>query len=531
MNRDQLKKRFLTEEDQAKFDEITQNILSQKGYNLDTILPKSEVLYLKTSANLGLGGASFDVTDEVHPYNKFMAERASKVIGLNVAGIDIIAPNINQPITETGGVFLEINAAPDFRMHIRPTKGVPRNVAKNLLDMLFPKGAKARVPIFSVTGTAGKTTVVNLLHRCLRLAGFHIGMTSTEALYIGTNIILKGDTTYPEHVAIVLKDPTIDCAILETSREGILRKGLGYQFADVGIFLNMFDEHVGQDDIKYLEDLAYAKSVVVEQVYDDGYSVLNADNEFVLDARDRVYGNVVLFSRFYENEEIRKHTQEGGKAVAIDRDSIFILDGSDKIRFLDLKEIPLTFDGKAKVNFDNILATIAALYAFGIDVDIIRKGLSEYYPNTKELPGRMNLIRVKNFDVLIDYAHSKVAFDYLKDFLGNFDEEKIGVLDAAGDRSDEEIKTLGRLAGETYNRIIFYEGIDCRGRKQGEIVNLLKQGALSAGFDESKISLFSKPKEAWEFALSLGGQGKIIVILTPTAEKTLEVIDEFRGRR
>jgi cyanophycin synthetase len=514
----------------VEIDEVTERLLFLNDLTLETILPEGKSLALKVSGNLRLGGSAIDVTEEVHPMNKFFAERAAKVIGLNIAGIDIITQDLKESILENTGSIIEVNAAPDFRMHLKPSIGKKRNVAENLLDMLFPENTKTRIPLFSITGTAGKTTTVNLLSYCLKLAGYLVGRTSTDGLFIGDKCLMKGDMTYPEHVALVLKDPTIDCGVLETSREGILRRGLGYKFADFGIVLNVDKDHIGgtgAENIRYIEDLAYAKSVVAEQVYDEGFVILNADNELVVEMAERVYSNIAYFSHFDNNQTVRLHVDKGGLAVVIDENILVILDASKRIEVLHIDKITLTFKGKAQVNYDNILATVAALYAFGLPVELIQTGLKTFYSEPSILPGRMNFITINDFKVLLDYAHNEIGFNRLKDFLKNHQEYKLGVVDAAGDRTDEDIIQLGKIAAETYDEIYLYEGFDLRGRKEGEIVSLLKKGVISTGFADEKVSVFQNPEKAWINALKQGKNGKLIVILSGRSEKTLEVIKNF----
>ncbi|MFH0864674.1 MAG: cyanophycin synthetase [Bacteroidota bacterium] len=512
-----------------EYDEITEKLISEKSYTPETILQQGEQLSLKISGNMKLGGSAKDVTDLVHPFNIFLAERAALVIGLNVAGVDFITNDISSPVNENGGVIIEVNAAPDFRMHMNPTVGIPRNVAANLVDILFPENAKTRIPVFSVTGTAGKTMMVSLLNYCLTREGYTTGMTTTDGLYIGGKCLMKGDMTYPEYVNLVLKDPTIDCAILETSREGILRRGLGYKFADFGIVLNMYDDHVGSDDIKYVEDLAYAKSVVAEEVYDTGFTILNADSSLVLEMRNRLYSKAVLFSKYDDNKEVLAHILKGEMAVYISENKIFLSNKTMASPIAELKNIPLTFGEKARFTYDQILATVACLAAHGLANEKISQYLTEFIPSFENIPGRMNLMDVKNFKVLLDNAHNYDNFKGLKEFLSYFKEEKIGVIDAAGDRNDEEIMKLGAVAAETYDEIIFYEGIDDRGRSQGEITALLKKGAAENNFPEEKIQISHNPHEAWLSGLKKGKENNIVVILSAIPSDTYQEIINFNS--
>ncbi len=357
----------------VEVDEITQKILSDKKYSMETILPENEIFSLKISGNMRFGGSSEDVTDDVHLMNKFLVERAAKVIGLNVAGIDIIAPNLVESVLENNGFVIGVNAAPDFRMHLKPTIGEPRNVAENLVNMLFQKKEKTRIPIFSVTGTKGKTPAVNLIKNCLKNSGYLVGLISSDGLFIGDNCLMKGDMTHPKSVSLVLKDPTIDVAVLETSREGILNYGLGYEFADFGVVLNLKEENI-EDDLEYLEDVAYAKSVVAEQVYDEGFTILNADYELVEEMRKRLYSNLILISKSNQNESVGIHSKKGGISVILDEKKVVILNGSNRIELIHLNDLPNDLKIKLENNFEILLGVVAALFAFGIEIEKIREG-------------------------------------------------------------------------------------------------------------------------------------------------------------
>ncbi|MFH1861421.1 MAG: cyanophycin synthetase [bacterium] len=365
----------------VEFDEITKRILTERGYRAETILPEGEELPLKVSGSMRSGGSSRDVTDDVHPMNRFLAERAAKVVGLNIAGVDIVTPNISASILDKGGAVIEVNAAPDFRMHLNPTLGVPRDVTRNVLDMLFPGGSKARIPIFSVTGSSGKTLTVSLLHHCLTLAGYICGTTTSNGLYIGDHRLKAGDMTFPEHAELTLKDPTINCAILETSVQGILYGGLGYEYADYGIVLNVQADETGVisgEDMSRAEDLAYAKSVVVEQVYKEGYSILNADDPQVLEMQARIDSNVLLFSHDYNNAAIRDHVSQGGAATVLDGQCIVLLRSSDRIELIHGNDLSPNWSEFPKPVGAAFLAAAGALCALGLDFDTLRESFKSF---------------------------------------------------------------------------------------------------------------------------------------------------------
>lgn len=512
----------------VEIDHITQRIITDRGDTLDTVLAEGVVLPLKNSGNMKLGGSSLDVTENVHPFNIFLAERAAKIIGLNVAGVDILSQDISQSLLPNNGVILEINAAPDFRMHLTPTFGKPRNVAMPFINMLFPDLSKTRIPIISLTGTVGKTTTAYLINYCLSKEGFKTGLTTTEGLYIANHCLKNGDMTFSDSAKLVLKDNTIDCAILETSREGVLRNGLGYKFADIGIVLNLHEEHVGHDDIKYIEDLAYAKSVVAEEVYDTGYTVLNADNELLCEMKERLYSKAILFAMSPLNPEIRLHLQQKGTAVYVENNSFVIHQFGNIKHVFDIAKMPLTYGGKATMMYENIMAAISCLFAFGLSPEKIMAHLYSFEPNMENLHGRMTFLEINNKRIFIDYAHNVISFQSLNGFLAQFEGRKIGVIDATGERLDEEIIELGEIAARFYDELYLYEGIDMRGRSSGQIVELLKRGVEATGYDLTKLHIEQSPEAAWTNAVKNANLTDLVVILTGRAEKTIEIIENIK---
>ncbi len=370
-------------------DESSRAILEDERLDSETILPKGRRLELKVSRSLKLGGSSEDVTDTVHPANRNLAERASRSIGLNVAGIDIVAPSISESILDSGGVIVDVSAAPDFRMHLMPACGRSRDVAAPFVDMLFQPGTKVRVPIVAITGTTGKTTAARLLEHCLARRGRRVGLACSEGLFVAGEALIRGEMSRFESAAITLGDRSIDCAVLEIPLETILDKGLGYEYADCGIVLNVEDEAKEFDELRNIEDVAYAKSVVAEQVYGEGFTVLNADCDLVLAMRERLYSKLVLFSRSDQNPEVKAHTDQGGLAVTIDRDYIIIRHDHQRTDLTHLDDIPLCGrDGERRL-LDAVLATVAALCAlslsaedgaFCFSADELRESLASFEP-------------------------------------------------------------------------------------------------------------------------------------------------------
>lgn len=506
----------------VEVDETTLNILKQNKLTLLSVLPFGSRLYLKHTGNMREGGSATDVTAIVNADNIFMAERAARIIGLNVAGVDVLSNDISKPMTENGGVIIEVNAAPDFRMHLNPTFNKPQPVARHFLNMLFPLNTTTRIPLFSVTGTAGKTITCFLLNYCLRNTNHKAGLTSTEGLYITDRRLIKGDMTDPESVSLVLKDPTIDCAVLETSLEGILRSGLGYRYADFGIVLNVLEDHIGSDDTEFIEDLAYAKAVVAEEVYASGFTILNAANPHTLAMLDRLYSKPILFcNELPHPPSLLKHIASGGAAVTLEGDDIKIYDKNQQFVIMQVKDVPLFFGGKALFMSDAVLAAIAALNAFGMTPELIKSNIGSFKPVFENLPGRLNLYEKEQFTLLIDYAHNPASFKALGGFIAHFDAPKTGILDTPGDRSDEQIRELGRIAAGMFNNVVVYEGVDNRGRESGAITKLLCEGFSESGFNMQNIKTAASHAEALALIPPMCNSGNFITLITACCDEAV----------
>jgi cyanophycin synthetase len=360
-------------------DALTQHIIAAAGYHPESVLPAKEVLVLKHSGSLRLGGAAVDVTDEIHGANCRLAERASQVVGLNVAGVDVIAPTLRSSILENGGKILEINSAPDFRMHLHPTAGRSRKVAESFMEMLFPQGRPTRVPIVSVTGSYGKAEAAGLIAHGLKASGHVTALAGSNGLQLSGQYLQTGDMTAPEQVQRILREPTIDSAVLETSVEGILGRGLGYHYAEVGIVLNLHPRKIDSDYAQDLADVAYAKSVVAEQIYDSGFAVLNAESELIMKMADRAGGRLVLFSRHDQHPRIQAHLRHGGLAAVVDRERLLICDGQQRIPVTEPTTVALLLAAlPGQYALDVILAATAALYAIGLVPANIRQALASY---------------------------------------------------------------------------------------------------------------------------------------------------------
>jgi cyanophycin synthetase len=516
---------------QITIDQFTQKMLDEKGYTLETIPPKGELVLLKPTANLSTGGTSTDVTDEVHPANIFMCERIAKIIGLDICGIDIMASDLRTPVTENGGAILEVNAAPGFRMHIEPSEGLGRNVAEPVVDMLFPKGSAGRIPIIAITGTNGKTTTTRLTAHIAKSAGKKVGYTTSDGVYIQNQLMMKGDCTGPVSSTFVLKDPTVDFAVLECARGGILKSGLAFQNCEVAVVTNVAADHIGLGGINSVEQMAKVKAVVPETVFPHGFAVLNADDDLVYAMREGLNCNIALFSMDENNPRIRQHSSEGGLSAVFENGFVSILKGNWKIRVANVKDIPLTYDGKAVHNINNCLPAVLSCYLFrDITIEDIRSGLNSFVPSSTQTPGRLNFFAFKNFTMLADFAHNPHGLRLLCDFVSKLDyPSRIGVISGTGDRRDEDIRELGEISAHYFDEIIIRCDKNLRGRTAEEIIALLKDGIerVNPGLPTMVIE---NENEALEYIYANPRQGALYTIMCDVVAGALDKIRELKDR-
>lgn len=512
-------------------DKLTLDLLQKQGYTMDSVVPAGERVFLRATANLSTGGIAVDRTDEIHPENVWLFSRVAKIIGLDIAGIDVVTDDISVPLRDTNGVIVEVNAAPGFRMHVAPSQGLPRNVAGAVFDMLFPSPQHSRVPILAVTGTNGKTTTTRLLAHILKQTGQITGYTTTDGTYIGDYLVESGDNTGPQSAHLILSDPTVEVAVLETARGGILRSGLGFNQCDVGVVLNVAADHLGIGDIDTVEQLAKLKSVLVESVMPKGYAVLNADDPLVAQMAPRVKAQIAYFSMNPENELIVKHTAAGGLAAIYENGYLSILKGDWTLRIEQAVNVPLTMGGRAPFMIANALAACLAAFAQGLKIEDIRAALSSFQASVDQTPGRMNLFNLGSYHALLDYAHNPHSYQALGCFVQNWPGMRIGVVGAPGDRRDEDFVTLGKLSAEMFDRIIVKEDIDRRGREPGVVAKLICQGiadGISAGTaDRSKVQyeLILDEITAVNKALDEAPAGSLVVILPEGVTKALGLIE------
>jgi cyanophycin synthetase len=514
-----------------KLDDESVTYAREQGFELSDVPPRAQRIYLKRTANMSTGGISIDRTEEIHPENIEIAELAAQVVGLDIAGIDLVCPDIGQPVRETGGGIVEVNAAPGFRMHTNPTEGEPQYVAKPVLDMLFPPGSAARIPIVAVTGSNGKTTTARMIAHILKGMGRKVGMTSTDGIFVDGRLIRRADASGPRSASMVLQNPSVDTAVFEVARGGILREGLGYQRNDVAVVLNVTGDHLGLGGINTVERLAQVKQVIVEAVPRSGFAVLNADDPLVAKMARACAGSVIYFSADPNNERIRFQASRGRRAVTLEPGSngemIVLRQGRKSMPLVWTHLLPSTFEGRARMNVLNALAAAAAAWAAGAHLHDIRQGLRTFTTSYYMAPGRLNVFELDGYRVVVDYAHNPPAVHALGEFVDRLADvspggrrplvtgQRIGVMATAGDRRDEDIRELGTVASNYFDHIIVREDANTRGRARGEVAALIEEGiraGMAAGKRTREVEIVTDEIQATRRALDMGRDGDVIVV-------------------
>ncbi len=507
-----------------ELDRTSYQLMERQGYTLDSVLPKDEICYLRATANLSTGGIAVDRTDEIHPENVWLAQRVVKMIGLDIAGLDIVTPDISRPLREVDGVIVEVNAAPGFRMHIAPSVGIPRNVVGAVMDMLFPNEQSSHIPILSVTGTNGKTTTTRLLAYIFKQTNKVVGYTTTDGTYIGEYLVEAGDNTGPQSAQLILQDPTVEVAVLETARGGLLRSGLAFEAANVGVVLNVSADHLGIGDIETIEQLAHLKSVVAEAVFPDGYVVLNADDPRVAAMAEKTKANIAYFTMNPDSELVRNHIQKGGVAAVYENGYLSILKGDWTHRIERSENIPLTMGGRAPFMIANALAASLAAFVENVSIDQIRAGLNTFRASVSQTPGRMNLFNLGNYHALVDYAHNPASYEALGAFVRNWTTgQRIGVIGGPGDRRDQDFVMLGTLAAEIFDYIVVKEDDDTRGRPRGSAAELITQGIKQVNANCHYETILNET-EAINKALDIAPDNSLVVILPESVNRAINLI-------
>ena len=517
-----------------RIDQSAIDLVAAQGFGMDDVPAKDTSVKLTLTGNMSTGGISIDRTFEAHPENIEIAEEAARVVGLDIAGIDFIAPDITQPVRETGGGICEVNAAPGFRMHTHPTIGDPQYVAKPVVDMLFPPGTPSRIPIVAVTGTNGKTTTSRMIAHIFKGIGKKVGMTSTDGVVIDERLVIRSDASGPRSAKMVLQNPRVDFAVFEVARGGILREGLGYERNDVGVVLNVQPDHLGLRGIDTLEQLADVKAVIVEAVPRNGYAVLNADDPLVRGMRNRCSGRISWFSMAEPGTETRDmiddHCRRGGRAVVLEHselgDMIVIKQGRRAMQLAWTHLLPATFGGRATMNVQNALAATAAAFAAGASLHDIRQGLRTFSTNYYLAPGRLNELTVEGRMVIVDYAHNVPGMRMLGDFVDKTAEvldatndlghiSRLGVIATAGDRRDSDMHELGQVAAEHFDVVIVREDNNLRGRRRGDVAELVAAGvreAMAAGARCKQLEVVLDELESTRHAMARSNPGDLVVL-------------------
>jgi cyanophycin synthetase len=531
-----------------RVDDAAVQLLADQGYKLGDVPPAGEMVKLTLTGNMSTGGISIDRTFEAHPENVEIAEEAARMVGLDIAGIDFICPDITEPVRETGGAICEVNAAPGFRMHTHPTIGEPQFIAKPVVDMLFPPGAPSRIPIVAVTGTNGKTTTSRMISHIFKGMGRKVGMTSTDGVVIDERLVIRADASGPKSARMVLQNPRVDFAVFEVARGGILREGLGYERNDVAVVLNVQPDHLGLRGIDTVEQLADVKAVLVEAVPRDGHAVLNADDPLVRAMRRRCSGEVVWFSMAEPGSEVRdmidQHCRRGGKALVLepsDRgEMIVVRHGRRDMQLAWTHLLPATFAGRARMNVQNTLAAAAAAFAAGAPLHDIRQGLRTFSTSYYLSPGRLNEVEVNGRNVIVDYCHNAPGMRMLGDFVDRVADglsatsdlgrvSRIGVVATAGDRRDDDMRELGSVAAEHFDVVVVREDEALRGRARGETSALVAEGvrlSMAAGARCKQLEVIPDEIAAVRHAMSRSNAGDLVVVCV---DKHPVVMAELEG--
>lgn len=511
-------------------DTQTENILEAKGLTLESVLPKGEELWLKPTANLSTGGTSTDLTDQVHPSNIILFERIARIIGLDICGIDVMGPDLTTPIAENGGAVIEVNAAPGFRMHLEPSQGLARNVADPVIDMLFPPGKTARIPIIAISGTNGKTTTTRLIAHIMKQTGNNVGYTTTDGIYIQNQLMQSGDCTGPVSAEFILKDPTVEVAVLECARGGILRAGLGFHNCNVAVVTNVAGDHLGLQGIDTIEKLARVKGVVPKTVFKDGYAILNADDDLVYGMRKELECNIALFSLNEKSNRILDHCKKGGLAAVYEDGYLTIIKGGWKIRVEKVNNVPITFAGTAEFNVANSLGAVLAAYVSDVSIENIRLALQTFVPSPALTPGRMNIFKFNNFTVMLDYAHNTHGMQAISKFVGQVNASvKVGIVAGVGDRRDEDTIELGEEAAKMFDEIIIRQDKNLRGRTDMEIIDLIKTGIQRVD-PNKKVHVIPKESEAIDFAINNAQKDAFITIISDVIPDALDQVKGYKER-
>ncbi len=516
-----------------ELDPQADRLMASKGVTKESVLPRGEIFFLRGTGNLSTGGTAIDLTDVVHPDNREMAIRAASAIGLDVCGVDFITSDISQSHREVGGGICEVNAAPGFRMHVAPTEGKPRDVAGPVMDMLFPPGALARIPIAAVTGTNGKTTTARMLAHIHKMNGSTVGLATTDGVYIDGERTVAGDMTGPKSAQMVLHDPAVDLAVLETARGGLLRAGMGYNNCNVGAVVNVTSDHLGMKGVETIEQLAEVKRIVIEVARD--CAVLNADDLHCLRMADHTKASRIAYVTMNARHElVRKHLRAGGLAAVLEEGinghMITLYDKGAHLPLLWTHLIPATIEGKAMHNVQNAMFAAVMAYAMGVKVENIRQGLRTFDTSYFQVPGRTNVFDELPFKVILDYGHNPAAVQAMTELALRLEcsGRRLCVLSAPGDRRDEDIRAIARVAGKAFNHIILRRDDDLRGRGSDEVPRMMEAELLESGFPAEHLEVIPDEQAAIQAALEGAERGDLLIVFADKVSRSWKQVIYFK---
>jgi cyanophycin synthetase len=510
-----------------RLDAIALARLAADGMDADTLPAPGRKVVLRNNANLSTGGSATDVTDDVHPDVAARAVEAATMVGLDICGVDIVCRSVARPLEEQGGAIVEVNAAPGLRMHLAPSYGTPRPLGEAIIDNLFPAGGDGRVPTVAVTGTNGKTTTARLVTHLLATAGLTVGMTNTDGIFVGDLQIDDGDCSGPKSARSVLMHPDVQAAVFETARGGILREGLGFDRCKVGVVTNVGDgDHLGLNFIDTVEDVAAVKGVVVQNVAPDGTAVLNADDPLCVAMAERCPGSVTFFGD-RETQPVLAAHRAAGRRVVFRRGSAVVAAQREREWSFPLADIPLTRGGRIGFQVANAMAAIAAAWGVGMDWETVRRGLRTFVSDAGTVPGRFNVFEWRGATVIADYGHNPDAMRSLVQAVTALPaQRRTVVISGAGDRRDDDLRRQTEILGQAFDHVILYQDAAQRGRADGEVVALLREGLAGASrtrhVDEIRGEFL-----AIDTALERLTPGDLVLILVDQVQEALE---HLRGR-
>lgn len=509
---------------------VDQDLLQQlekQNLTLQSIPLSQQQVRLKSTCNLSTGGTSINVTDQVHPQVRWLAEKISRLVGLDICGIDIMAKDLTQPLSSKNGAVLEVNASPGFRMHTQPSEGESLPIGNKVMDYLYPKNTTSQIPIIAVTGTNGKTTTTRLIAHLLNQTGKTVGFTTTDGIYVGNHLVEKGDTTGPRSAKKILYDPMVEVAVLETARGGILREGLAFKQCTTGVLTNIEEDHLGLNGVHTLADLARVKKVVLDAIIPEGWAIINANNVMSMEVSLDLICKKAYFILEAPHDLLETFEKDHSPYCTVIAGRVTLFDGQSSHDLMEVESIPITYEGTAHFMVENVLTATLTAFLNGVSLEQLKQGLKTFFPSVEQTPGRLNLFEVNDYQLLVDYAHNPSGYEAVRQFIQYLPAtRKIGIISGIGDRRDEDIIACASIAAEMFDVIIIRQEHHLRGRTEKEITQLLLQGIQTVSPD-IPIQLISNEVEALEYALQMAEKGDLVVALSDEVSNVLHCIDHY----